>query len=171
MGQLYPIAYPHESAYSREYMLKRYAVWGIVLFAFCGIAVSTYIAQSEMQGAPLICDIESLAGCNEVVTSEYANLLGISLAQWGLLFYSLVFVLAAFELFLVNQMLRHTLQALAVAGAIVSLYGLVTQVFIIQALCIYCLASVAAAIGIFVCATLIEPIKIDWVKKGLVRPA
>lgn len=141
-------------------MKKRWATALILVFAFCGIAVSTYLAQSEANGNPLICNIDVLDGCNEVVSSEYSKVFGISLADFGLLFYTIVFVLAAFELALVNQVLRHTLQGFAVVGILASLYGVVTQAFFIQAWCIYCLASALLTAGILICATFIEPIRL-----------
>lgn len=138
---------------------RRYAVAGIALFAFFGIAVATYIAQSQATGTPLICNIENINGCNDVVNSEYGYVMGISLANLGLIFYALVFTIALSELFLRNQMLRFMLQALAVIGILVSAYGVFTQVFLIEALCLYCLTSAAITVFIFGFAVLIEPIK------------
>ncbi len=146
--------------------MKRWAAGLIVVFAFCGLAVSNYIDQSERQGAPLICNVASLDGCNIVVTSAYAQLLGMPLATWGILFYTFVFVIAAFELFLMNQMLRWTLQVLAAVGLLVSLYGIYTQVFLIEALCMYCLVSAVVAMGIFIAALFIEPVPIHHLKRA-----
>lgn len=138
--------------------MKRASVVLILLLAFCGIAVSAYLAQHEATGAPLICNIESLSGCNLVVESEYSRLFGVSLAYYGLFFYALMFVLAAFELVLFDQLLRRALQALAIFGILMSVYSIYTQVFLINALCIYCLGSVAINILVFIFASLIEPV-------------
>lgn len=146
-------------------MTKRWAAGLIVVFAFCGLAVSSYIDQSERQGDPLICDVASLNGCNIVVTSAYAQFFGMPLSTWGMLFYTFVFVVAAFELAFMNQMLRRTLQAFAAVGILVSLYGIYTQVFLIKALCMYCLVSALLAIGIFIAAIFIEPLSIRQLKR------
>lgn len=142
--------------------MKRAGVVCILALAFCGMAVSAYIAQQEISGAPLICDISSLSGCNVVVDSPYSHVFGISLAQLGLLFYTILFVVAAFELVFFNQALRRILQMFAVFGIISSIYSVITQAFFIRAYCIYCLASVLITILVLVCASMIEPI---WKKR------
>jgi uncharacterized membrane protein len=139
--------------------VKRWAVALILVLAFVGIADSTYLARSEASGNPLLCNIESLSECNQVVASGYSKLFGVSLADYGLLFYTILFVLAAFELTLVNQMLRHTLQGFAIIGLLASVYSVVTQVFLINALCAYCLLSAFLSFFIFILATLIEPVR------------
>jgi len=140
-------------------MLKRTGVILILVLAFCGIAISAYLSQSEAAGSPLICNIQNLSGCNLVVTSTYSRIFGISLADFGLLFYTILFVLAAFELALYNQLLRRALQAFAVVGFVSSLYSVFTQVFVIQALCIYCLSSALITVAILVLASFIEPLR------------
>lgn len=138
--------------------MKRLSVGLILLLAFCGIAVSAYLAQSEAMGAPLICNIQNLSGCNVVVESQYSKILGISLADFGLLFYTMLFVVAAFELILLNQILRHTLQGFALIGLLSSGYSVFTQYYLIQAWCIYCLTSVLITVLVFMLATTIEPV-------------
>jgi len=146
--------------------MKRLAVWAIVFFAFCGLANSAYLTQSEQNGTPLLCNIEHLNGCNIVAASPYSHLFGISLAEYGLFFYAIVFFIAAMELVLVDQLLRRTLQALALAGFIASLYFTFLQVFIIKALCVYCMGSAALALFIFVAASYIEPVRTVLRKKS-----
>lgn len=145
--------------------LKRYAVWVILICAFFGIAVSSYLASSEAQGAPLICNIESLSGCNVVVNSAYSQFMGISLADIGLFFYTILFILAAFELFQMNHLLRHLLQGLALVAILSSVYSVYTQAFLIKAYCVYCLTSVLLTVIIFIAATLIEPVPIHRLKQ------
>lgn len=138
--------------------MKRLRVGLILFFAFCGIAVSAYLAQSEALGTPLICDVTVLSGCNVVVESQYSKILGISLADFGLLFYTMLFVVAAFELLLLNQLLRHTMQVFALVGLLSSVYSIFTQYYLIQAWCIYCLTSVTLTVLIFASASTIEPV-------------
>ncbi len=139
--------------------MKRLGVVAILLLSFFGLADSMYLAQHEMNGTPLICDIQNLTGCNIVASSEYSNLFGIPLADFGILFYSIIFVLAMLELVLFDQLLRRTLQGVAFVGVLSSIYFTIVQVFFIGAICIYCSASAVAALGILILATLIEPIR------------
>lgn len=139
--------------------MKRFGVVFILLLAFCGVADSAYLAQHEIDGTPLICNIQNLSGCNIVAASQYSQLFGIPLAEYGVLFYGILFVLAALELVLFDRVLRRALQAAALIGLLASLYFTFVQVFMIGAYCIYCIASAFIAFLIFIFATLIEPLR------------
>lgn len=138
--------------------MKRAGVIAILILAFLGLADSAYIAQHEMNGTPLICDINNLSGCNIVVASPYSYLFGIPIAEYGILFYSILFVLAALELAIFDQLLRRALQGVSLVGVIASLYFTLMQVFVINAFCIYCLASALIALLILIFASFIEPL-------------
>lgn len=131
----------------------------ILLLAFFGLADSIYLAQSESSGAPLLCAARGFSDCNAVATSPYSRLFGVPVAELGVLFYSIVFVLAALELVVFDQLLRRALQALALVGILSSLYFTFIQLFVINAFCIYCFVSTCIALLIFILASLIEPIK------------
>jgi len=118
-----------------------------------------YLTQHELSGTPLLCNIQNLSGCNIVAASQYSHIFGIPLAEFGILFYAIIFILAALEIILFDQLLRRALQAISFIGIVSSLYFTLVQVFIINAFCIYCFASAFTALLIFVLATLIEPIR------------
>lgn len=139
--------------------MKRAGVVLILLFAFFGLADSIYLAQSDLNGTPLLCTAQGLSDCNTVATSQYSRLFGVPLAELGILFYSIVFVLAALEIVIFDQLLRRALQALALIGILSSLYFTFIQKFVIGAFCTYCLASTLIALLIFILASLIEPIR------------
>lgn len=140
--------------------MKRIGVVFILILAFSGLANSAYIAEQEASGEPLICNIQNFSGCNIVTASEYSKLFGIPLAQYGVLFYGILFVLAALELVIFDKLLRRFLQAISLVGVIFSLYFTFVQIFFIGAFCIYCLTSAAIAFLILVFAIFIEPVKI-----------
>ncbi|MBI4066055.1 vitamin K epoxide reductase family protein [Candidatus Kaiserbacteria bacterium] len=139
--------------------MKRIGVVFILILAFFGLADSSYLAQHELSGEPLICNIQNLSGCNIVAASQYSRVFGIPLAEYGVLFYGVLFILAALELVIFNRLLRRTLQLISVIGIISSLYFTFVQVYFIGAFCIYCLASAIIAFLIFACASFIEPIR------------
>ncbi|KKW39419.1 hypothetical protein A3I46_00380 [Candidatus Kaiserbacteria bacterium RIFCSPLOWO2_02_FULL_54_13] len=139
--------------------MKRAGVVLILVLSFAGIADSAYLAQHKANGTPLICNIQNLSDCNIVANSQYSYIFGIPIAELGVLFYSIMFVLAALELALFDRLLRRVLQAFSLVGLLISIFSTIVQVFVINALCIYCLASALISLLIFVLATLIEPIK------------
>jgi uncharacterized membrane protein len=83
----------------------------------------------------------------------------VPVAEFGLAFYALIFIIAALEIAALDSRLRRALQVLSLIGILVSLYSSILQIFVIKAFCIYCLASTFAMLGIFVCASLIEPVR------------
>jgi len=139
--------------------MKRVGVLLILAFAFIGLADSAYLARSEAARTPLLCNIQNLSGCNIVAQSPYSQVFGTPLAQLGVLFYAIVFATAALELLLFDRALRRVLQGLAALGVLVSLYFVLIQVFVIDAFCIYCLASAFLALLICIVASLLEPLR------------
>jgi uncharacterized membrane protein len=145
---------------SGMHTFKRLSVVLILLLAFAGLADSAYLAQHESSGTPIICNIDGLSDCNTVLKSSYSSLFGIPLADYGVLFYSVLFALAALELFVFDRLLRRVLQGLSALGLLASIVFVLIQKFAINAFCIYCLTSALVALLIFICATLIEPIRL-----------
>ena len=139
--------------------LKRTLALLILLLAFFGMADAAYLATHAFSGEPLICDIGSLSGCTIVASSTYSVLFGVPLAVYGVVFYALVFVLAALELVFFNALLRRLLQGAAVVGAIAGIVFTFIQVYLINALCIYCLMSAVVSFLILVCASMLEPVR------------
>lgn len=139
--------------------MKRIGVVAILVLAFCGLADSLYLTQNELNGTPLLCNIQNLSDCNIVATSQYSRIFGVPLAEFGVFFYGALFLLAALELVIFNKLLRRVLQIVSVFGVISSLYFTFLQVFVISAFCIYCFASACIALLILIFASFIEPIQ------------
>lgn len=140
-------------------MAKRIATWAILVLAFFGLADSAYLAKSEMNGSSLLCDINSLTGCNIVAQSEYSQLFGIPLAELGLLFFAALFAVAAFEIVVLHRLARRVIQGFAAVGLLMSAYFVVIQIFVIKALCIYCILSAGIVLLIFLLSFLLEPVR------------
>lgn len=139
--------------------MRRFSVISMLPLSFVGLADSAYLAQHESTNTPLICDIKNLSGCNIVASSEYSKIFGIPVANFGVVFYSVVFILVAAELAVANKTVRRAIQILAAAGLLFSGYSTFVQVYYIKALCIYCLGSAAVVLLISLFATRIEPLR------------
>ncbi len=142
----------------------------VLAFAFCGLANSAYLTQHEVDGTPLLCDVQGLTDCNVVASSPYSHIFGISLAEYGLIFYGVLFILAAIEIALPSRPIRRVVQGMALLGFLASLYFTFLQVYVINALCVYCTASALLALAIFVVALFLEPIR-PRVVVTITRPA
>jgi len=139
--------------------MKRFGVLLILILAFCGLSDSAYIAQNEAHHVPLLCNVTNLSDCNIVATSPYSRLFGVSVAGYGIIFYGIIFILAALELVLFNRFLRRALQGISLIGVLVSLYFTSIEIFVIHSLCIFCVASTIIVLLAFIFAMFIEPIR------------
>jgi uncharacterized membrane protein len=144
--------------------MKRTAIIAILIFAFLGLSDAAYLTQSELTGKPLICIVQGLTNCNVVANSSYSRLFGIPLAEYGVIFYGLLFMFSALELFMPNRMMRRALQGVALLGVLTSAYFTYVQIFLIGALCMYCSVSAALALLSFVAALFVEPIRAPFQK-------
>lgn len=130
-------------------MSRTALLWLIILLSFIGVADTWYLAYSALTDTALSCGINVIDGCNTVAQSEYSRLLGIPLGIYGVVFYILTFITAGVLLVLPKRVLSKALLALSVIGLVFSLYFLALQVFVIKALCVYCLVSIALSLLIF----------------------
>lgn len=113
--------------------------------AFLGMIDALYLTL--MRGSHVPCSISG--GCNEVLTSPYAEVFGVPLSAIGLTFYFTVFVLAVLEVFDVASTLRWVFW-LALPGFVITLVLLYLQAFVIHHFCQYCLASATLVTIIFI---------------------
>lgn len=139
--------------------MKRFGVALILFLSFCGLANSAYLTQHEVDGTPLLCNINGLSGCNVVASSPYSHLFGIPLSEYGLLFYGTLFVLAALELIVFDRVVRRVIQWLAGFGLVMSVIFTLLQIAVINAVCVYCMASALLALLISIFAWFIEPVR------------
>lgn len=128
----------------------------ILVLAFFGIADAWYLYQAALTDTALWCGANTLDGCNIVAQSEYSRLFGIPLALYGLVFYIATFVLAAAALFERIRYMTRALVGLGLLGLLSSLYFLYLQIFRIEALCIYCVASFVISTLIFCVTVLLD---------------
>ena len=116
--------------------------WGVVaLLCLGGLGVATYLTVTSLgEGGPA-CGI--LPGCKEVAASEYSRILGFPTAGLGVIGYSAMLFgsLAAMGLEWPPAALRLGLAAGAGVGAVFSVYLTVLEFAVIDAVCVYCMAS------------------------------
>ena len=120
---------------------------GIAALAFVGMVDAAYVALQTSRGFLLPCGLAG--GCDQVLNSAYAAVLGIPVAWFGLAFYLTTAGCALFALFGFEQALRLSLVLVSLAlGFTVYLFYL--QAIVIRAFCDYCLLSAFLVTLIFV---------------------
>jgi uncharacterized membrane protein/glutaredoxin len=118
-------------------------------FAALGVADTAYLTSVKLSGNGVACSSE---GCNAVLSSPYANVLGMPLSLFGLLAYLGVLVLAIAPLAVSiksNKKLHNQLQEItwpimligSVAMMVFSGYLMYLLAVVIKAACPYCIVS------------------------------
>ena len=112
----------------------------ILLFvaALVGFADASYLTAQHVRGILPPCAIE---GCDQVLTSKYAEIAGLPVAALGMLYYGTVLVLLIAFFDTANRRFLHGACWIICAGMLGTLYFLAVQLFIVHAVCIYCLLS------------------------------
>lgn len=108
---------------------------GAALVALAGIAVATYLTWVHFDDAALVC--VAGGGCETVQESEYAEIAGIPVAMLGLGAYVVMLGLILWD----SASARLAAAMTAFVGLLFSLYLLALQLFVIEAVCIWCLAN------------------------------
>lgn len=122
----------------------------VALIALAGIFLSIYLTLYKLGViGELSCSIGS---CETVQTSRWATFLGLPVAAWGLGFYLLVFALALAGT--VGPMedsaaLGWALLAVTAWGVLFSAWLTYLELFVIHAICMWCVVSAVLTLAIF----------------------
>jgi uncharacterized membrane protein len=130
----------------RRYTAPRVA---LLALAVVGVLISAYLTWTHFAGLTPVCT-GSGEGCQTVQSSRYASLLGIPVALLGLVAYGgLVFSVALW-----TEVGIYLGFLISLVGTLFSIYLTYLEVFVIGALCQWCLASAVIMVAALACATL-----------------
>lgn len=105
------------------------------LLALAGAAVAGYLTWAHFADTSVVCPTGG--GCEAVQQSEYAELAGVPVALLGLGAYATILALTGWDV----PWARLAGAALAFAALLFSLFLLALQVFVIDALCTWCVVN------------------------------
>jgi len=127
---------------------------GIVLLALIGVFLSAYLFLHALGFyGELVCGAGG--GCSRVQASRWATFLGFPVAGWGLGWYAAVLAvsLLAIQTSLgAKRGVSMTLLVLAAGGLGFTIYLKSVEIFVIHAICRWCVGSAVLALSIFVLA-------------------
>ncbi|MFH1769160.1 MAG: vitamin K epoxide reductase family protein [Parcubacteria group bacterium] len=123
-------------------MSPRVLKWILVLVSFGGILDAGYLTMQHYIGFSLSCSV--LEGCNVVTQSSYSVVFGIPLALAGLIYYIVAFFFAVGYARHGSPNVLYLLYILTMVGFVFSLILVYLQLFVIDAVCIYCMMSVVS---------------------------
>jgi uncharacterized membrane protein len=104
--------------------------------AVAGIGVATYITIADAGGGAPACLVGG-SGCQTVADSEYSHLLGVNVAVFGIVGYVLLLLSAMVP----GDLGRFSGLMLALVGFGFSAYLTYLELFVIDAICQWCVAS------------------------------
>ena len=105
------------------------------LTALAGVALAAYLTWVHYDESLLVC--VSGGGCETVQKSAYAEVAGIPVAVLGLGAYAVMFGLVVWD----TANTRLAAAVIALVGLLFSMYLLALQLFVIDAVCTWCLVN------------------------------
>lgn len=117
--------------------------------ALIGLGDAIYLTIHHLTGEMVPCSVTG--GCETVLTSSYAEIGGIPLASFGAIAYFIAFSLAILAAF-GNRRAWFVFGLQTTLMAVTSLYLIYLQLFVIKAICQYCMLSAGVCLTLFVIA-------------------
>ena len=135
--------------------LARRLVW---VLALAGLAVSLTSLYVHYQllvdpGYASFCDVSETVNCQHAYLSRYGSFYGVPTALFGAIWFGAVLALAFLDLAAPAQVRESVPLYLFVASTIglaVVLYMAYAAFFVLKAVCVLCLATYVAVVGLFV---------------------
>ena len=122
----------------------------ILALSVIGFADASYLSVKHFQGVAPTCVLFS--GCDVVTTSEYATIGPVPIAVLGALFYLTILILSVTYLDRKSERAIQLVALISIPGFLFTLWLLYLQLFVVNALCFYCVASGISSALIFVLA-------------------
>jgi uncharacterized membrane protein len=117
--------------------LPRSAV-ALAAIGLVGVAISLYLTWTKVAGVAPICGPSG--GCETVEASSYSVVAGIPVALFGVLYSTLTVILAAAWGRTGDSRLAYAAYALGLAGTLIEAYLVYLELFVIHAICLWCVA-------------------------------
>lgn len=111
------------------------------MLALIGLAITSYLSYEKLSGGEPTCVIGG--GCATVQNSPYAELAGIPLSYLGVITYAILVASALIPGF-PGRLIAFIV---ALCGVAFSLWLLYAELFLIEAICPWCVASLIVMLG------------------------
>jgi uncharacterized membrane protein len=148
-----PLTMPLDNKSFLRFRFVRQYLYAMLVFSGVGFLDALYLSVERVLNRVPPCSF--LHGCEKVTTSPYALLYGIPLSFLGVAFY--LTMLIGLVLFLDTKkiIIIKLLGAATAFGFIFSLYLAYLQLFVIKAICIYCMLSALSSATLFIFGLLV----------------
>ncbi len=123
-------------------------VFALLAISPIGFIDATFLTINHYTGAIPPCSI--VKGCEQVTTSVYSSVFGIPIALVGALYYLTVIVGLILYLDTRRAQILKLVAWFTTVGFVASLGLVFLQLFVIRAICIYCMVSAATSTVLFI---------------------
>ena len=120
-----------------------------LIASLLGFLDTTYLTVKHYTGSSLNCSV-LFGDCEKVTTSKYSMLAGVPLALIGAIYYFTIFILSVAYLDTKREKTIIIASYLTATGFLASAYFVFLQLFIIKAICPYCMVSAILATILFI---------------------
>jgi uncharacterized membrane protein len=117
------------------------------LLALFGFVDASYLTAKHYLGTPIPCSI--FGGCDIVTGSAYSAIGPVPIALLGALYYLALLILAVIYLDSGKIFPFKAAAYGSIAGFLVSIFLVYLQIFVIRALCLYCMISATICLILF----------------------
>lgn len=128
--------------------VPKWLIWAFLIISFIGFIDATYLTVAHYKGSSLSCGLTG--GCDKVTNSEFSKIFGIPIALGGSLYYLTIFLLSVAYIDSKKRKILTIIPPLTAIGFLASLYFVYLQIFVIEAICQYCMLSAITSTTLFV---------------------
>ena len=120
----------------------------LVLGSIIGLVASGYLSITRLNGGLPVCG--PVQGCDTVALSPYSEILGVPVAYLGFGYSLVLFGLIAAWLRAADRRLLYAAYALGMLGIVFVAYLTYLELFVIHAVCVWCVTYAASVIATWV---------------------
>ena len=121
----------------------------LAVLAVAGSLISAYLTWAHLSGAAPVC-VGGSGGCETVQTSRYSEIVGVPVAALGLVAYAAMLICAVVR----DESAAILGVFLALVGTLFSAYLTYLELFVIRAICQWCVASAVVVAAYLVLGTI-----------------
>lgn len=119
-----------------------------LLASFIGFLDATYLTVEHYNKGILPCYI--FEGCDQVTASRYSTVGNIPIALFGAIYYLVIFISTILFFDTKYKPILYILILLPIFGFLFSLWFMYLQIFVIKAICFYCVISATTSTALFI---------------------
>lgn len=128
--------------------LPKWLIWSLIIVSFIGFLDASYLTIAHYTGLSLRCSVFN--GCEEVTTSKYSEIFGIPVALMGIFYYLAILLTTLFYYDSRKASLPRYIAWASCFGMSASVWFVVLQLFVIKAICQYCMISATTSTLLFI---------------------